>query len=276
MHGQALTGPYKLRDWAPIYLSEPLIDSEFGALLNVTDQMLKSWTEAGQIEYAYFNYPKPDHFPFGREPLTRILARKLHTHSLLFNWNTAGSAVVVHRTGFSTITVKQTGALPITYGADSKTKAEGGADVFSYEDQAYQYFASLADPCLHRVVQYTLIYQLFRAIATDPENLLPSKKEEISESLQHSARSAGQAVLRQQAERFIEDLLAYQSAGSTTGDELWLAKQKLSQVFAAFPTSLDKSTLATILVSRDAPESKNFYNQLGDAVQADVRGNMIN
>ena len=49
--GKLRAGDYANADWAPIYLSDPLIDSEFGALLNITDQMLKSWSSAGDIDY---------------------------------------------------------------------------------------------------------------------------------------------------------------------------------------------------------------------------------
>jgi hypothetical protein len=52
--GKLTSGPYSYRDWAPSYLSASLIDTEFGALLNITDQILKSWSEAGGIEYLYF------------------------------------------------------------------------------------------------------------------------------------------------------------------------------------------------------------------------------
>lgn len=272
--GKLFTGQYRLRDWAPIYLSEPLIDTEFGALLNVTDQMLKSWTEAGLIEYQHFNYPKPDHFAFGKAPLTDILAKKLNSHSLLFNWNTAGSAVMVYGADFSTITVKRTGALPITYGADSKTKAQGGADVFLYEDQAYQYFANLADPCLHRVVQYTLIYQLFRAVAKDSGETLSSGKEEEPASTKISARSKSQAMLRLEAERFINDLLATQGTNQTPGDVLSKTLQeagaKLKQVLDAYPNSLSKSQLAEVLTNRHSQELQKFYKGLHSALQVKI------
>ncbi|MGH8070206.1 MAG: hypothetical protein ACRERE_34160 [Candidatus Entotheonellia bacterium] len=167
--GKMMTGNYKGKDWAPIYLSEPLIDTEFGALLNITDQMLKSWSQAGSTEYVYFTYPlKPDKFPFGQEPLSQILQSETGSRSVLFNWNTAGSAVAAQLPDLTVLAAKQTGALPITYGSD--LKPGGGIEtghLLRYEEQAYQYFADLKDPNLARVVQYTLMYQLFRAIATD-------------------------------------------------------------------------------------------------------------
>ena len=80
-------GPW---DWAPAYLSPQLIDTEYGSLLNIADQLLKSWTQHGELRYQNFPYPDPSPFPF-EGPLARVL----HAHSLLFNWNTTGAGFVV-------------------------------------------------------------------------------------------------------------------------------------------------------------------------------------
>ena len=47
------------KDYAPILLSDELWHTEYGNILNVTDQMLKSWSENGDVEYHTFTYPKP-------------------------------------------------------------------------------------------------------------------------------------------------------------------------------------------------------------------------
>lgn len=39
------------KDYAPILLSDELWHTEYGNILNITDQMLKSWSENGKIEY---------------------------------------------------------------------------------------------------------------------------------------------------------------------------------------------------------------------------------
>lgn len=168
--GKLQDGDYRYKDWAPVYLSGALIDTELGALLNITDQMLKSWSEAGNIEYLYFTYPKPNSFPFHDRALSGVLSHKFRSHSVLFNWNTSGSAVIVKGDDFSVLTSQKTGALPVTYGANGKPTAEGGENVFSYEDEAYTYFSTLRNPNLARVVQYTVLYQLLRAIAKDYES----------------------------------------------------------------------------------------------------------
>ena len=65
-------------DWAPIYLSPELIDTEYGSLLNVTDQILKSWSEGGEIQYANFKYPQPNSWPF--TGTTRPICKSTRNH----------------------------------------------------------------------------------------------------------------------------------------------------------------------------------------------------
>jgi hypothetical protein len=158
--------PLAGRDWAPIYLSEALIDTELGALLNVTDQMLKAWSQHGTVEYLYFDYPgRPPNFPFDR-PLTDVVHERTGSESVLFNWNTSGSAVVVNTPNFAVLVGRQLGALPVTYGAEIGNTGEMDlGKLMDLEERAYQYFPSLGDPNLARVTQYTLIYQAFRNLA---------------------------------------------------------------------------------------------------------------
>ncbi len=166
--GKLTSEGYFLKDWAPIYLSAPLIDTELGALLNITDQMLKSWSEAGLIEYVYFDYPlKPESFAFDQS-LSDFVMEESGGSSVLFNWNTSGSAAAVDFPGVTVLAATQTGALPVTYGSNLETDGEvETGHLIAYEKQAYDYFAGLNDPNLARVVQYTLIYQMFRAVAAD-------------------------------------------------------------------------------------------------------------
>ncbi|MGD8590519.1 MAG: hypothetical protein PVG22_16980, partial [Chromatiales bacterium] len=144
--GKLTSGRYAFRDWAPIYLSPALIDTQFGALLNITDQMLKSWSQAGETEYLYFNYPqKPDRFPFDGRPISDLVYEKTGSQQVLFNWNTAGMGTVI--TGDPSILVtKRTGALPVTYGSEL---VEGGemktGHLQEFENEAYGYFANLED-----------------------------------------------------------------------------------------------------------------------------------
>jgi hypothetical protein len=151
-----LAGRFDRRnDWAPIYLSPALIDDEYGSLLNLTDQLLKSWSEHGNVHYVNFGYPLPPRYPF-----PAALHEVLQSGRVTFNWNTKGAGYVTDAGGFRVYALNRTGALPVSYFAgddESRTAATEQA-----EAAAYDYFASLNDPNLARVVQYAALYQLDR------------------------------------------------------------------------------------------------------------------
>ena len=164
--GRLQNGPYNGLDWAPILLSSSLVNSEFGVLLDVTDQLLKSWSEAGNIRYFNFNYPLQPvagRFVFGAQPLSALIYQEIGGRSVLFNWNTAGSAVAMNDKGFTTLAAGRTGALPVTYGSDalgpSMRTGNELPELRAREEVAFTYFSERQDPNLARVVSYTLIYQ---------------------------------------------------------------------------------------------------------------------
>jgi hypothetical protein len=138
-------------DWAPIYLSDELIDTEYGSLLNITDQMLKSWSNHGEIKYANFNYPDPSAYPFQGPIMT-----ELKVAELTFNWNTKGAGYSSRRDPYEVFALNRLGALPVDY------LARSNSDLQKAEDTAYEYFNHLSDPNLVRVVQYAGMYQIFR------------------------------------------------------------------------------------------------------------------
>ncbi len=156
-----LAGRYdSQKDWAPIYLSPELRDTEYGSLLNIADQLLKSWSNAGQTTYANFAYPTPPRFPFKKPVLTH-----LEVDQLTYNWNTSGAGYAVTSDEGETYALNRTGALPVSYlpGGDEQAVASAGdATIVALrgaEDSAYEYFAELSDPNLVRVVQYGALYQ---------------------------------------------------------------------------------------------------------------------
>lgn len=249
--------PYPLRDWAPIYLSPELIDTEFGALLNITDQMLKSWSMAGEIEYLHFNYRKPDHFPFGGKPLLSVVNEKTGANSLLFNWNTAGSAVASRRDELTIVASTRSGALPVTYGADGKTASQGGAALFELEDEGYAYFSSLKDPNLDRVVQYTVLYQVLRRAVEDHA----ANSSRVAEASEHrwppyvvEGRSRMAGGLR--------NLLAHIKKEPSSLRPTEAVKVVLS--FIADHASLGEERLAALLADARSPEAHEY-------LQAEVR-----
>ena len=192
--GKLLTGASELFgwDWAPILLSNELIDTEFGSLLNFTDNMLKSWSEGGKVEYKGWTHPKPATFPFGEVGA----AQSLGTERLTFNWNTAGVGHLSERAGFEIFSLRNTGSLPVSYFPEGSQQNAGiKARLVAAEDRAYEYFRSRRSPMLERAVQYTALYQVFQAFdvhaapphAAAATNARMSRVEEV---LQQHARKA--------------------------------------------------------------------------------------
>lgn len=171
-------------DWAPIYLSPELIDTEYGSLLNITDQMLKSWSQHGQIKYVHFGYPSP-----GRYPFTQPLSEELKSSVVTFNWNTTGAGYVAEDDGLAVYALNRTGALPVSYFAGDDQEAN--AVTRAAERRGYTYFAQLRDPNLARVVQYAALYQLFRTFGVqanvqsppDPSNPREGLRKQILETI---------------------------------------------------------------------------------------------
>jgi hypothetical protein len=154
-------------DWAPIYLSQSLVDDEYGSLLNITDQLLKTWSQHGYVHYVNFRYAPPREYPFAE-----ALSKHLHATYTTFNWNTKGAGYAIERNGVRVYALNRTGALPVSY--FTGTDDEESTATQDAETVAYGYFAHLDDPNLVRVVQYAALYQLFqefgvRATVTMPE-----------------------------------------------------------------------------------------------------------
>jgi hypothetical protein len=145
-------------DWAPIYLSNNAIDTDFGGLLNITDQMLKSWSLGGIIHYQNFEQQLPGQGPFGGEKLEDLLG----TPEIVFNWNTNGASMLVAGAqGYALLATSRAGALPMQYNPDDNDPV-----ALELEARAHDYFASLNEPQLARVVQYTAINQILQLTGT--------------------------------------------------------------------------------------------------------------
>jgi hypothetical protein len=145
-------------DWAPILLSRELVDTEFGHLLNVADQLLKGWSQHGEVRYERFPYQPPTNWPF-RTALSKIVLKQFGKERLTFNWNTTGAGYVVAIGQTQVYVPFRTGALPVSYipGEDENLAPE----IAPYEDKAYDWYANLRNPTLAKVVQYAAIYQAF-------------------------------------------------------------------------------------------------------------------
>lgn len=213
-------------DRAPILLSPQLVDTEFGTLLNVADQLLKGWSMAGQIQYAKFNYPKPNSYPFGATPAVEVQQDR---DDFLFNWNTDGVAYRQTIDGLDVIAPQRTGSLSVIYG-DVKDRPR------DMEDVAYEYFAQSGDATLARVVQYTLLYQIFRQFnITAPPPPISARYKEFAANLDKVTRSQLKYLLSDIPESQLRaQVSAYliQFTGDISDAELTLAGVGRSELIA--------------------------------------------
>lgn len=256
--GKLFSGSYALHDWAPIFLSEALVDTEFGALLNTTDQLLKSWSQAGFVEYLHFNYPRPEVFPFGERTLVDVVNEETGSSQVLFNWNTSGAGVLVSTPVGRILTATQTGALPITYGSDSSTNAEmKTGHLLAHENKSYDYFATRRDPNLQRVVAYTMLYQFCRAITSTTSSKKAVESPTSSEFAAMDARRKA-AMVRVTATMGLIDAIQK--------DQIELdpdQQNKIANLLKATRTrypAYDDQQIASILADRMSPEAKKLQS----------------
>ena len=145
------------KDYAPILLSDELSHTEYGNILNVTDQMLKSWSENGDVEYHAFAYPKPLDWAFNDGVL-----RDLGVSELTYNWNTSGAGYIVdEEDGLKVYAVNRTGSLPVSYIPGKTDKITENDPVYRSGEKAYDFYSRLSSPELVKVVQYASMYQIF-------------------------------------------------------------------------------------------------------------------
>lgn len=258
----------KARDWAPAYLSPALYDTELGALLNITDQLLKSWSQGGTIEYEFFNYPVRGAIPFPDEhksddkakkprALSVILGEKHNNSSVLFNWNTAGVGVLTSNAAGKVLVPSHTGSLPVTYGSDVNLGKMQTGHLFAYENAGYAYFRAQRDANLARVVSYTVIYQFCRALAA--ENPIPPLPQiyDPKDPAQRARHDAAAVVISATAE-----LIAHFRAGKLDLEpkEREEVKKLLADFTRHYPGGTERQ-LAALVADRMSPEVKALQTQ---------------
>jgi hypothetical protein len=205
--GRIRNGPYKGWDWAPILLSSQLDDTSYGTLLNLADQILKSWSQHGEVEYYAFSYQKPATYPFGKQAASQYFSDQFESTSLLFNWNTdrvttstalyTGELLMPDRTGALSILYRPFGGLigdEDSGPAEAKLTDSLYRDVRNQSEQAAgaarNYFATRGDPILVRVVQNTLLYQgiqRFLKVADGQDQPRPARSDRVMAVLQKEA-----------------------------------------------------------------------------------------
>ena len=131
--------------------------------------------------------------------------------SLTYNWNTKGAGFHSDFGRVTCLALNRTGALPVTY----LPEGVGGPplSVAAAEDKAYNYFSSLGDPNLTRVVQYAALYQIFSAFDVArsskpvPADSYPAELlEAMTTELNNSLKTASDAELQKIAEQLMPSI----------------------------------------------------------------------
>lgn len=238
-------------DVAPIYLSDELWHTEYGNLLNLTDQMLKSWSENGNIDYKEFPHPKPFDWAFDRGVLL-----DLGTDRLTYNWNTAGAGFVVEGERYDIYAVNRTGSLPVSFipgGMEGKVSDS----VYEAEEMAYDFFSNLNSPELARVVQYATLYQIFNYFDNPKVPGVPNK------TVFHNSHAPDYSWFERQVERLLK--VAYNL--TVSADDMEYAEGL--ERFRKRSVSRNAHSRLQNLISTDP------YGRFGDYIANLPEGNML-
>lgn len=245
---QLFAGPLATgTDWAPILLSPALVDTEFGSVLDIADQILKRWSLNGDIAYERFEYPGEPTSWASPRPIDEELAAT----SLTFNWNTAASGGLVHLAGGRDLYwMNRTGALHVSYlpGDRPDPRTTG------HEERARDFFARASDPYLVRAVQYTSLFQAFRQLGV-------TSADPVEDNEAMLLGGAPTAVLENEGEQAFQRLTAateadLDAAGQREADRsmpAYLAdarlKSRMAEALRPVPPELHAKATALMLAS---------------------------
>lgn len=246
------------KDFAPILLSERLWHTEYGSLLNITDQMLKSWSENGMVDYVDFDYPKPVNRAFDKG-----VVGDLNASELTYNWNTDGVGYIVDDDVYSIYAINRTGSLPVSYIPGDATQISEHDKVYQAEQNAYDFFSNLASPELAKVVQYAGMYQIFKNFEislSDYDNptypyVVPDKLKDISYDMLTKVVNYDESTKQQITKHFRQRI---EKSNSII--------EKLSLMFYSRELETTMDTLSQVLgkVSRDDTFLRCAANSLVD------------
>ncbi|MEM7311376.1 MAG: hypothetical protein AAF682_32225 [Planctomycetota bacterium] len=192
--------------WQVNLLSPELHDTEYGALLSITDVLLKSWSEHGfNTVRGFEDYPAPADWPFEKGAYDAIAG-----DSLVYNYNSQAGGGELNLDGVRVLAVNRTGVLPISYFPGGLLGLPG-PEVREAEETAYDWFARQSDPHLVRVSQYSALFQIFGAFGVRGDYSAPPalpRPEEVQRAtmLAHlRAFRAGGAGPREAALAYAKD-----------------------------------------------------------------------
>jgi hypothetical protein len=244
-----------LRDWAPIYLSQDLRNTEVGSLLNITDQILKSWSESGFIEYERFPYLAPARFP-----TSQGVSLNLETTSLTYNWNTVGLGHRMKFAGYEILALERTGSLPVSYIPEGKAETADAKPlraVQDFEDTFWNFFSERRDPNLSRAVQYAGLYMAFRTYpvaATRVEPVAPGYQKRL-DPIKNSVKRAILQIQKSNTPNLMEEVekrdvckIERVSEAKVIFAESQLAKMRLGlqQALVFDPRHIERLTTALV------------------------------
>lgn len=138
-----------------ILMADQIRDTEYGNLLIMTDQMLKSWTENNYNQDCHYDLLAPSYFPFSHG-----LKKELNCSTIECRWIADNLDSCIQKFDTTSIySFKQTASLPVCL----STEEVPIEDVKTAETATSNYFSDLNQPELFRVAQYTTLCQLFNA-----------------------------------------------------------------------------------------------------------------
>lgn len=275
------------RDYAPILLSDALWHTEYGNILNVTDQMLKSWSENGLIDYIDFNYPKPIFWAFDNGVL-----RDLGVNTLTYNWNTDGVGYIVDDGQYSVYALNRTGSLPVSYIPGDASQTQEQDPVYQAEQNAYDFFSSLSNPELAKVVQYASMYQIFQnfdihmrykdiPIYDDYKFVMPEAlKYEAAKMLKRIGKYNSSD--KEKIAGFYNAKIVTDGTGLMIDDESSIVSKNknvprnetsiyLSSIFIEYLDSIDAVDLNKLLIAKDVLiQLDSLYNEVRPVVNDEI------
>ncbi|HEY6179102.1 MAG TPA: hypothetical protein VIX73_31830 [Kofleriaceae bacterium] len=257
------------RDWAPIFLSPELLDTEYGSVLDIADQFLKSWSNNGKTRYINFAYPGPRRWAF---PAPVFVVAKADTFR--YNWNTANVGAVVNVDDIDVFWLRRTGALNVSYFPNEDELAEHKPDkpskVKDLEETAYQFFVKTQTPILARVVQYNALYQIFARFGLASSMKVPTATREAAAQVLVEAARDALTEIRNANDHVIEQRLA----GFLRQQTKYLQKQMLDRLMKAqLIDEIPPDELATVAELRR--ENAKYASGIASSIAARVRDGVI-
>ncbi|OQW91658.1 MAG: hypothetical protein BWK78_03990 [Thiotrichaceae bacterium IS1] len=155
---EILHGKEHGKDWTPAELSNVLVDSHFGNLLNIADVLLKSYSENGKLKtdgFEKYLTPKKQS-PFSEGLFNTVKSKQTEMSGLAYNWNTEGAFISYLDESYKVFSIERTGSLPLSYISLPEIRLE------TYEEQGYSYLSTLSDSYLVQVVRYSSLFSLFK------------------------------------------------------------------------------------------------------------------